>query len=202
MRGRLAPFTASHAASMSLTSARESDATTGDDTADLTFLQPITRYSDDKNVTLCKYGDGIAEARNTVDVTGGITIYDGVFRLGANALTDASAQTVKLSGGTLAAAANTANALGTLTVGANGGGITLGAGATLSFPDCAETAWTAGESVVVTGFRENAIRFGTSATSLVAAQRHRFVSQDGKKLRLCENGYLTAVPAGTTVVVR
>ena len=176
--------------------------TTGDDTADLTFLQPITRYSDNKNVTLCKYGDGIAEARNTVDVTGGITIYDGVFRLGASALTDASAQTVKLSGGTLAAAANTANALGILTVGANGGGIKLGAGATLIFPDCAETAWTAGESVVVTGFRENAIRFGTSATSLVATQRHRFVSQDGKTLRLRENGYLTAVPAGTAIVFR
>ena len=33
MRGRLAPFTASHAASMSLASARESDATTGAFTA-------------------------------------------------------------------------------------------------------------------------------------------------------------------------
>ncbi|MBQ6328710.1 MAG: hypothetical protein IJI35_06815, partial [Kiritimatiellae bacterium] len=100
-----------------------------------------------------------------------MNIYDGTFRLGASNVANADTLKFKLDGGALAAAAGTANLLGALTVGANGGGIALGDGATLSFADSSATAWTAGANVVVSGFAESAIRFGASEVGLTSAQR-------------------------------
>ena len=120
-----------------------------------------------------------------------MNIYDGTFRLGASNVANADTLKFKLDGDALAAAAGTANSLGALTVGANGGGIALGDGATLSFADSSATAWTAGANVVVSGFAESAIRFGASEVGLTSAQRRRFVTPDGKRLYVSSDGYLT-----------
>ncbi len=77
---------------------------------------------------------------------------------------------------------------------------TAGGGATLSFADSRAAAWTAGTNVVVSGFAESAIRFGTSEVGLTSAQRRRFVTSDGKKLYVNSDGYLTTQPRGSVLI--
>ena len=174
--------------------------TTGDDTADFSFLKQVDVLPDNPLFSLGKFGGGIAEARTSFSVPKGVNIYDGTFRLGASDVASAETLKFKLDGGALAAAAGTANSLGVLTVGANGGGITLGDGATLSFADSSATEWTTGANVVVSGFAEGAIRFGTSRVGLTSAQRKRFVTSDGKRLYVNRDGHLTTQPRGTVLI--
>jgi len=124
---------------------------------------------------------------------------DGTWLLGGSSLTS-TADPYALDGGTLAAAAGTANGLGVLTVGEAGGSITLDAGATLSFADSSAAAWTGTKKVIVTGFAEKSIRFGTSAQGLSASQRARFRTSDGKALILDGDGYLTR--SGLVILIR
>ena len=176
--------------------------TTGDDTADFSFLKRVEVLSSNPQFSLGKFGDGIAEAKTAFSVPKGVNIYGGAFRLGASDVANAGTLKFTLDGGALAAAAGTANSLGALTVGANGGGIALGTGATLSFADSSATEWTAGANVVLTGFAERAIRFGTSLDGLTNAQRKRFVTAEGKRLYINDNGYLTTQPRALVFVVK
>lgn len=176
--------------------------TTADDTADFAFLKPVDVLSSNPNFALGKFGPGIAEAQTAFSVPNGVNLYGGTFRLGASNVANANTLKFSLDGGSLAAAAGTANALGPLTVGAKGGGIALDEGATLSFADSSDTEWTAGENVVVSGFAEGAIRFGTDETGLANAQRRRFVTSGGEKLFVNGGGYLTAAAPAFVLMLR
>ena len=96
----------------------------------------------------------------------------------------------------------TTNSLGVLTVGENGGGITLGAGATLTFADSSAAEWTGTNKVTVTGFAEKSIRIGTDADALTLEQRRRLRTGDGKRLYLDAEGYLTTIGPGTLLNIR
>ena len=178
------------------------DDTTGDDTADFAFLKRVEVLSSNPHVSLGKFGGGIAEAQTAFSVPKGVNIYGGTFRLGASDVADAETLKFALDGGALAAAAGTDNALGVLTVGENGGGIALGTGATLSFADSSDAEWTAGANVVVSGFAEDSIRFGTTEGGLTNAQRRRFVTSDGERLHINANGYLTTKTPSIVLVIR
>ncbi|MBR3085661.1 MAG: hypothetical protein IKH04_04585, partial [Kiritimatiellae bacterium] len=156
---------------------------TGDDAVDATlskFVSANTAFNNNDG----KYGYGHFEktGAGTLRLDGDYTpitqrsvIFDGAFMLGESGITDATSL-FALDGGTLSAAAGTANTLGSLVVGENGGGIALGEGATLSFADSSDTAWTAGGNVVVSGFAEGAIRFGSDESGLTNEQRRRFAT--------------------------
>ena len=178
------------------------DDTTGDDTADFAFLKPVDVLSSNPNFALGKFGDGIAEAQTAFSVPKGVNVYGGTFRLGASNVANANTLKFSLDGGSLAAAAGTANALGPLTVGAKGGGIALDEGATLSFADSSDTEWAAGANVVVSGFAEGAIRFGTTESGLTNEQRRRFVTSGGEKLFVNGGGYLTAAAPAFVLMLR
>ena len=153
------------------------------------------------NTTVYKTGPGTIQLNAAYDIGGKPTIItNGTWLLNGSSLTSA-ADPYTLTGGTLAAAEGTANSLGILTVGANGGNITLGAGATLSFADSRSAAWGDGENVVITGFAEGAIRFGTTKDGLTDAQRKRLRTSAGKPLYINSQGYLTRI-VGACVVVR
>ncbi len=176
--------------------------TTGDDTADFAFLKRAEVLSSNPHFALGKFGGGIAEVQTAFSVPKGVNIYDGMFRLGASDVADANTLKFTLNGGALAAASGTDNSLGVLTVGENGGGITLGTGATLSFADSSDAEWTAGANVVVSGFAERTIRFGTSGDGLANAQRKRLVTSEGKRLYINNAGYLTANAPALVLVIK
>lgn len=88
---------------------------------------------------------------------------------------------------------------GTLAITERGGGISLGAGATLTFADSSAETWAMTNKVVVTGFVEGAIRFGTSKAH--APRPRRFVTDDGRSLSVGDDGYLTAVRPGAVIVI-
>ena len=90
-----------------------------------------------------------------------------------------------LAGGTLAAADGTSNAtMGTLAVAEEGGGISLGSGATLAFSDSSSQTWSG--KIKIYGFAEKAIRFGSSRAAV--ANTHAFVDEDGKPLWVDKSG--------------
>ena len=92
------------------------------------------------------------------------------------------------------------NACGTLTITARGGRIVLGEGATLTFADSSAVAWAAAEKVVIEGFVEKAIRFGTSGAAV--PNRRMFALADGTNLRVGDDGYITANLPGVVFSVR
>ena len=176
---------------------------TGDSGSDLILMKPIARYVNDSthsNVALIKVGLGTVEVRHTVDVPSGVIIYGGAWKLGASTSTDASSQKFTLAGGTLEAADGTTNNCGPLAITARGGKIKLGAGATLTFADSSAETWSPTEKVVVEGFVEGAIRFGTSGS--MVPKRRMFKLADGTKLRVGDDGYLTAILPGINISIR
>ena len=156
------------------------------------------------NVTVCKTGPGTMQLNKSCNISGKPTLLkSGTWLLNGSSLTSA-ADPYTLDGGTLAVADGTANSLGVLTVGENGGGITLGAGAMLSFADSSAAEWT-GETtdkVIITGFAEKSIRFGTARDGLATAQRLRLRTSDDRRLFLDADGYLTAAGPGTVFSFR
>ena len=169
---------------------------------DFFMTKPITRYSSTSltNIRIGKYGPGTMEIQDTIDVIKGVYIYGGAFKLAGSHLTDASAQKFALSGGTLEAADGTTNSCGSLAITARGGGISLGTGATLTFADSSAETWAMTNKVVVTGFAEGAIRFGTSKAA--APRPRQFVTDDGRSLRVRDDGYLTADLPGAMILIR
>ena len=175
---------------------------TGDAATDLFMTKPITRYSSTElsNIRVGKYGPGTMEIQETIDVINGVYIYGGAFRLAGSGLTDDAAQKFRLCGGTLEATDGTANVCGPLSIAARGGRIRLGAGATLTFADSSAETWEAENKVVVEGFAEKSIRFGTSGAA--APNRRLFALADGTKLRVGDDGYLTAILPGARIFIR
>jgi hypothetical protein len=130
-----------------------------------------------------------------------INIYGGAWKLGASGVTDDAEQGFRLSGGTLEAADGTANSCGPLAITARGGKIKLGEGATLTFADSSAETWAAASrTVTVEGFAEGAIRFGTSGAS--APKKKLFVNETGNRLYVTDDGYITAIAPGLSIIVR
>ncbi len=74
----------------------------------------------------------------------------------------------------------------------DGATLDLGPTATMSFADSSAKTWTG--TLLINGFRENAVRFGTFASGLTAAQVNgiRAVTETGRQRRVVigSNGYL------------
>jgi hypothetical protein len=184
---------------------------TGDDGSDFYLLKDFI-YCDKTSagsakdfdmVELGKYGPGTLEARGKHQLQTGykINIYGGAWKLGASGVTDDAEQGFRLSGGTLEAADGTANSCGPLAITARGGKIKLGEGATLTFADSSAETWDAAErTVTVEGFAEGAIRFGTSGASV--PKKKLFVNETGNRLYVTDDGYITAIAPGLSIIVR
>ena len=127
------------------------------------------------------------------------TIGNGTFLFGAGS---AMTNDFVLAGGSLAAEAGSANALGTLTVNTNAT-LTVEAGGQLSFASFAAGSGLAAKAVAVSApLTGNALRF---RTGLSAAQLAFFRWRDGAKLwhvRQDEEGYLHPLMLGTVFSVR
>ena len=178
---------------------------TGDSATDFTMNGTITRNASEPDVLgVYKTGSGTMQLNASYNVgTTPTFLKKGTWLLNGSSLTVATSP-YTLDGGTLAVADGTVNSLGVLTVGENGGGITLGVGATLTFADSSAAAWTgaATEKVVITGFAEKSIRFGTTKEGLTTAQRVRLRTNDNKRLWLDAGGYLTTIGPGTRLNIR
>ena len=170
------------------------------DGSDFVMNGVIDANPDFANATVYKTGPGTMQLNASYNVGDTPTlIKGGTWLLNGSSLTSAT-DPYTLDGGTLAVADGTANSMGVLTVGAAGGGITLGAGATLTFADSSAAEWAAGGNVVITGFVENAIRFGTDGSALTAAQQRRFRTSEGRRLILDPAGNL--VYPGLVIFIR
>jgi len=152
------------------------------------------------DVTVYKTGSGTMQLNNSYNLSGKPTLLkNGTWLLNGSSLTSA-ADPYTIDGGTLAVAGGTTNSVGVLTVGENGGGINLGEGATLTFADSSAAEWTGTNTVVVTGFAEKSIRFGTTNAGLTDEQRRRFRTSDNKRISIDYNGYLRI--SGFAIIVR
>ena len=162
---------------------------TGTSASDFIMNGVISRHSTESDVLgVYKTGAGTMELNASYNVGDTPTLLmGGTWLFNASSLASASSP-YTIDGGTLAVADGTSNSLGVLTVGAAGGGITLGEGATLTFADSSAAEWTAGERVTITGFAEKSIKF---TGGLTAAQCRRFRTSEGKRLIVDMDGYLT-----------
>ena len=178
---------------------------TGDSASDFIMNGAVSLNASEPDILgVYKTGPGTMQLNKSYNISGKPTLLkNGTWLLNGSSLTSA-ADPYTLDGGTLAVADGTANSLGVLTVGENGGGITLGAGAMLSFADSSAAEWT-GETtdkVIITGFAEKSIRFGTARDGLATAQRLRLRTSDDRRLFLDADGYLTAAGPGTVFSFR
>ena len=174
------------------------------DGSDFVMNGAIDANPDFANATVYKTGPGTMQLNASYNISGKPTLLKkGTWLLNGSSLTSAS-DPYTIDGGTLAVADGTSNSLGVLTVGAAGGGITLGEGATLTFADSSAATWTgaATDRVVITGFAEKSIRFGATKEGLTTAQRVRLRTSDNKRLYLDAEGYLTLSGPGTRLIIR
>ena len=165
---------------------------TGDSASDFIMNGAITRNASEPDVLgVYKTGPGTMELNALYNVGSTPTLLKGgTWLFNASSLASASSP-YTIDGGTLAAADGTSNDMGALTVGAAGGGIALGEGATLTFADSSAAEWTGTNKVVVTGFAERSIRIGTDADALTREQRRRLRTSDNRRLYLGYDGFLT-----------
>ena len=171
------------------------------DGVDFTMNGAITRNASEPDVLgVYKTGPGTMQLNASYNVGDTPTlIKGGTWLFNASSLAS-STSPYTIDGGTLAVADGTANDLGVLTVGAAGGGITLGAGATLTFADSSAATWEAGERVVITGFEPKTIRFGTTKNALTPVQLGRFRTSEGRSVSIGNDGYLCY--RGTALILR
>ena len=174
------------------------------DGATLTFANTLACNSGYTVVNFIKTGGGTVVCQSTCQptaITDGLKVQDGVWKLGIGN-SWLNARPLTLDGGTIAGVTNTANTVGALTVGANGGAIELDPGATLTFANSANKTWSG--SLTIKGFREKAVRFGDSSATLTKGQLDliRAEKPNGKKLHLCLDfaGYLA--PIGMMISIR
>ena len=164
------------------------DDVTSDDSPDFIYAKAFgTQESGNGATIIKKVGAGTVLCKSDVDIVGGLNVTNGTWQLGASNLWKNN-RALTLSGGTFSVSNNTSNAIGVLTVAANGGTIELGEGATVSFGDSRAKTWNG--NLVIKGFRENSIRFGESATALTDAQVGRLRTETGRRLTLLPDGYL------------
>ena len=176
---------------------------TGNDAPDL-FLNgdySIRSSNPEDKGNFRKEGDGtvLLNGTWTVNADSILGIYGGTFKLGKS--DQWKSGRVMLKGGALAAADGTSNSVGPLSIASEGGRIELGEGATLEFDDSSDKTWTAGATVTVSGFAEGAIRFGDSVAAVPRA-RGVFRTADGEKLRVNDDGYLTANKLGLAILIK
>ena len=172
---------------------------TGNDQPDFIFKESITRVSGFLAAGMNKTGIGTALLMGVFDLRNGFQVSCGTLMLGiSNGWTGGA---LTMHGGTFAVSNNTVNAIAQLKVGERGGTIKIGDGATLSFADSSalESDWKS--DVVVEGFREGALRFGTSADALTEAQVKHLLLPGGRHLHLLSNGFASAV-YGTRLIVQ
>ena len=178
---------------------------TGSSADDFVLASGIGEFAGQRAATkVVKAGAGTVSclgAMNYGKLSSASTVLEeGVWRLAASSVThEALAFTV--AGGTLAAAADTANALGVLTV-ASSGGLSVGEGASLAFADSSGATWDVGSDVKLSieAASGASVRFGTSASGLTDAQLRR-VRLNGKRVILDENGYVQ-LRSGTLLIIR
>ena len=164
---------------------------TGDDATDLLVTSPITEregvtlynegYRD--NLGVWKQGPGTLELASA-----GNACTTGVFKVEAGTVKFAST-----AGGEFGAAVLLGDAM-----------LVADSGAHVSFADSSDQTWTSGATLdVAKPLARRAIRFGTSANALTAAQLAQ-MTYDGKsgKLSLDANGYLCAPGDGTVILFR
>ena len=174
------------------------------DGATLVFANTLACNSGYTMVDFTKTGGGKVLCQSTCHptaLTNGMKVEDGTWKLGINN-SWLNARALTLDGGAIAGATNTANTIGALIVGANGGTIELDPRATLSFANSTNKTWSG--MVIVKGFRERAVRFGDSAAALTRDQLDmiRAEKPNGKTMHLCldSNGYLA--PLGMMIRIR
>ena len=150
---------------------------------------------------IVKAGTGTLEMNNAVQLHSGraLIVESGTFLFGANGgfRSDSASKDVELRGGTLAKASGEL-ACGTLTVGDAGGTLELGRNATMTFSDSSAKTWEG--LLTVKGFRDRAIRFGTSDEALTDEQQARIKAAEGYRLLVSSDGYLFR--KGLAIVVR
>ena len=157
-----------------------------------------------------KYGGGTIRVDGMMSITMPLQIFQGTFLFGdtggvypKSGGTDVHHQSlvwdVELSNGATFGKTAGALTLDTLTV-TDGGVLELGRTASISFADSHAKVWTG--TLVVKGFREGAVRFGTTKDALDSDQQSLIRAEmvDGKKLHLLSNGYLA--PYGTMFILR
>lgn len=183
------------------------DDVTGDSSTDFNLNGALCRYTGDNthtNFHLLKAGAGTmslnAACPADAAISGLTIIENGTWLLNASDAMRPESP-VRLAGGTLAVAAATKNTLGALSIDEAGGGLSLGAGATLAFADSSAVAWAATNKVTVTGFAEKAVRFGESKEA-VPRTRGVFVTEGNAPLFVNSAGYLTAIPPGAVFSLR
>ncbi|MFO7936268.1 MAG: autotransporter-associated beta strand repeat-containing protein [Kiritimatiellia bacterium] len=173
---------------------------TGDETADLIISGVIRDYpiTDYDKMPMIKTGDGSVSLTAVNTYKGTITLTQGGLSLDCdNALNPDN--DIVLNGGMLDMGAFD-NALGTLSVDDTGSTIKLGSG-TLVFADSSSESWSGTLSLTGT-LVENSVRFGSGGTALTSSQLAAISYDGGRSVRLDANGYLTATPLGTVLVVK
>jgi autotransporter-associated beta strand protein len=147
---------------------------------------------------IVKTGAGMLSISGENTHLGVYTIEQGTLALDGNGSMNIDNDII-LDGGTLAMGACTNNC-GTLTVGNAGGTLVLSSGL-LSFTDSSAVSWS-GTLNLTNTLIEKTVRFGTDNTALSAAQLDSIVSICDRKLRLTKDGYLSATPCGTYLLIR
>ena len=156
-----------------------------------------------------KFGDGTLRIdgkwamRGTVTVEAGAVVFGdqgGPFPAGAESALRTSVagkrEFVLKNGSALG---KTAGALELDALAVTGGArLALGDGATMSFADSSAKAWTG--TLVVEGFREGAVRFGTSGDGLSPEQVELIRTDAGRRVEISTSGYL--VYPGFVMVVK
>lgn len=169
--------------------------------SDFVCNQRIQTYSNSDSCTFIKGGDGTMEMNGSFDIRAGraICVYGGTLLLGASSgfMSTSTSKDITLNGGTLAKAGG-AQTFGVLSVGDAGGALELGPEATMTFADSSGQAWDG--PLTIKGYRDKAIRFGTSSDALSSTQQALIKTVEGRKLHLLTTGYLA--PRGLSIVIR
>lgn len=148
---------------------------------------------------LIKSGDGTLELAGGQDYLGDVQVIAGGLRLGANDVYAGGTNALVLSGATLDAGSYR-NAFGALEL-LTDSTIEVGAGtASLAFDDSSAKTWTG--TLRVTGkLNAGALRFGTTADGLTAAQLAA-IRNNGQPVTLDAQGYLRQIPPGTVILIQ
>ena len=181
---------------------------TGDASPDLYLNGALANFTQNSGIfagrPIEKTGAGTVRLGAANSYTGAVSIVEGTLLLGANNALNANIN-MTLAGGALDAGTS-ANAAGSLSV-ADDSAITVSAGSSLAFADSSALSWGEGKRLTITGpAAKTAIRFGTSASGLTAAQQRaiRWLIDGQTKGRavLDGNGYLVPYVPGAVMLLR
>ena len=189
------------------------DDVTGDENADCVVGGEIPAFEANaanfRYYTTQKYGDGVLRINGSWALRGTTTVNAGGIVFGDNGgpfLTGADSQLRTSVAGkrdfVLKDGAKLGKTAGALTLDAltvtGGGVLELGPTATMAFADSGAKTWSG--TLVVKGWRDGAVRFGTDATALTATQQAMIKTEDGRHLHLLSTGHLA--PYSTRITIR